>query len=112
VFTVPAEAAQIAFHNRAVVYDPVRRSGGHAGAHLTFALVELASWRNPETGDINLKTHSGDFANACEVGVYGGSRKTFQLWKSTRFQHRTAQVGIDPPEQASTSIMGRSKIWS
>ena len=24
----------------------------HAGAHFTFALVELASWRNPETGDI------------------------------------------------------------
>lgn len=24
----------------------------HAGAHFTFALVELASWRNPQSGDI------------------------------------------------------------
>lgn len=25
---------------------------GHAGSHFTFALVELATWRNPTTGDI------------------------------------------------------------
>ncbi len=43
-----------------VVGDGIRREAealgallqSHAGAHFTFALVELATWRNPVTGDI------------------------------------------------------------
>jgi hypothetical protein len=43
-----------------IVGDGIRREAealgallqSHAGAHFTFALVELATWRNPATGDI------------------------------------------------------------